>query len=300
MLSILSPFQTSCDYIKKILGIKINKETIRQATEKIGKDFFLSDSEDVAFKDINPKFCDTTFLQIDGVKVNTINGWKEYKLALFYGKSDIKVHKSSPERCSLKSKKLIGAITKNYATELKQLIRAKMERAGYYWSKRTVLISDGAEWIENLFQSLFPGSEMILDWYHAIENLWKCAHDLFGENSPIAQEWVNVYQNLLWEGKIEIVLERLLEEAKHAKNQTPLRNLYNYYESRKDRMLYDEFRNKGYPIGSGAIESANSYSIQNRLKQSRMRWCEENANYVAHLRNKYFSRELNEIWPEAA
>ena len=212
----------------------------------------------------------------------------------------MKSRKSNPNRYSLQIKKLVGAITDNYLVELKQLIQFRMQQTGYYWSQRFVLISDGADWISNLFQSLFPGSDMILDWYHAMENLWKCAHDLFGKDSQLAKEWVAVYKELLWHGEIETVLKRLLEEAKHAKNQTPLRNLYNYYESRKDRMKYDEYRNKGYPIGSGAIESANSYSIQNRLKQSRMRWLIENANYIAHLRNKYFSGEWDQMWKTAA
>ena len=280
--------------------MNLSKETVRKATEKTGKIFLEKDSKEATFNVSNYKPDETVFLQVDGVKVNTKKGWKEYKLGLFYRKSDMKVRKSTPNRHSLKIKKLVGAITDDYLIELKQLIQFRMQQTGYYWSQRFVLISDGADWIAKLFQSLFPGSDMILDWYHAMANLWKCAHDLFGEGSQMAKEWVAIYEELLWNGEIEIVLQKLLQEVETSVNQTPLRKLYFYYEQRKDRMKYHEYRNKGYPIGSGSIESADSYAIQNRLKQSRMRWTIENANYVAHLRNKYFSGEWNQIWKTAA
>ena len=51
------------------------------------------------------------------------------------------------------------------------------------------------------------------------------------------------------------------------KNQTPIRELYQYFDLRKDRMKYKEFREKDYFLGSGAIESANKYVIQARLKK---------------------------------
>ena len=189
-----SSFQIASEKINMLFGIEVSKETARKASEKIGKDFFERDSKEKSFNEQNYKPNETVFVQIDGVKINTKESWKEYKLGLFYRKSDMKCRKSTPNRHSLQTKKLIGAITDNYLVELKQLIQSRMQQTGYYWSQCFVLISDGADWIANLFQKLFPGSEMILDWYHAMENLWKCAHDLFGKDSQLAKEWVAVYK----------------------------------------------------------------------------------------------------------
>ena len=110
--------------------------------------------------------------------------------------------------------------------------------------------------------------------------------------------WFVKYKELLWDGRVEELLADLLDEAKSAKNSTPLFKLHNYFKDRKERIRYKEFREKGYFIGSGAIESANSYSIQNRLKRSRMKWKVENANGLAHLRNIYYSDQWDEIWDE--
>ena len=292
-----NPFEFASKKIKSFFHVYVNKESIRQVSEQLGKLFFIEHTKEVPFEKLKPKKCDTLFLEIDGSLLNTrSDGWKEYKLGLYYTNSDIQKRKSDIGRVTLKNKQLSGMITSNYLVDLKNNLKHQMQRTGHYWANTTVLISDGAEWISNLFKELFPKCLMILDWYHAIENLYKCANQLFKEGSKELHEWVNFYKSLLWEGKINIVLNKLLKDARIYNNQTPLLNLYHYYNSRKYRMNYKEYRNKGYPIGSGAVESANKYSIQQRLKRSSMKWKINNINYIAHLRNMYYSDQWEEIW----
>ena len=61
-------------------------------------------------------------------------------------------------------------------------------------------------------------------------------------------------------------------------------------------MKYDEFRSKGYNIGSGAIESANKYIVGQRLKLSGMKWTISHANAIIHLRCKYYEGKWNLFW----
>jgi hypothetical protein len=65
-----------------------------------------------------------------------------------------------------------------------------------------------------------------------------------------------------------------------------------YIENNKERMKYDLYKKEGHCIGSGAIESANKYVIQRRLKLPGIRWEPENAEYMAHLRAEYINRKL--------
>jgi hypothetical protein len=46
----------------------------------------------------------------------------------------------------------------------------------------------------------------------------------------------------------------------------------NYYLKNRDRMRYKEYRDKGYPIGSGIVEGACKFVIGKRFKGSGMRW----------------------------
>ena len=49
-------------------------------------------------------------------------------------------------------------------------------------------------------------------------------------------------------------------------------------------MEYGSHRNGGYPIGSGAIESAHRFIAQVRLKRSGARWYEASSNHMPALR----------------
>ena len=66
-------------------------------------------------------------------------------------------------------------------------------------------------------------------------------------------------------------------------------NLYKYMTNNKERINYNSFEEKGYYIGSGAIESGNKTVIQQRMKQSGMRWGVAGGQYIAALRAKYES-----------
>ena len=113
--------------------------------------------------------------------------------------------------------------------------------------------------------------------------------------------WVELYKEIIWEGRVEEALEMLLVEAKTAKNQTPIMELYNYFKHRIHMMQYGAFRKQGFYIGSGSIESTNKYVILNRMrKSSAMKWSIDGGNAVGHLRAKYQSGEWNEIWNEQA
>ena len=62
---------------------------------------------------------------------------------------------------------------------------------------------------------------MILDWYHASEHIWECANEIFKDPEQ-AECWVEFYKCVLMHGCSDYMLERLLEKADTAKNQTPI------------------------------------------------------------------------------
>ena len=53
-----------------------------------------------------------------------------------------------------------------------------------------------------------------------------------------------------------------------------------------DKVNYPEYKEKGYFVGSGAIESANKVVVQRRLKQAGMRWSVFGAQALLSLRAK--------------
>ncbi|MDY6935226.1 MAG: hypothetical protein SVZ03_13515 [Spirochaetota bacterium] len=64
----------------------------------------------------------------------------------------------------------------------------------------------------------------ILDWYHEVDNLWKTAYLLFGDQNKLRCEvWVNPYKEKLWDGKVDDIIKLLVKEAQNRKiNQIPI------------------------------------------------------------------------------
>ena len=66
--------------------------------------------------------------------------------------------------------------------------------------------------------------------------------------------------------------------------QTALRRERGYFTSNQARMRYPTLRERGLPIGSGAIESSAKHLIQLRLKRPGCRWSAAGGEALAALR----------------
>ena len=66
-------------------------------------------------------------------------------------------------------------------------------------------------------------------------------------------------------------------------------DLARYLTTNRVRMRYQTFRAAGYAIGSGAVESAVSYVVQQRMKRVGMRWRAAGADAMLALRSIYRS-----------
>jgi len=201
-------------------------------------------------------------------------------------------------RLSIKRKTLVSSYAQG-VDEFKKRVKYWLKKSSIAYQKEIIIISDGATWIENLVTELLPGCVSILDWFHVKERLWKCAKKLNGEHSAENKIWVKKYADKLWEGEVEAVLTEVWDLAMQTKNQSPLMELHQYFRTRTHRMQYKKFREAGYYIGSGAIESANRYAVQDRLKKAGMKWSTRGANAIAKLRTLYLSDLWQTVWQAA-
>lgn len=91
---------------------------------------------------------------------------------------------------------------------------------------------------------------------------------------------------------IEQIIEQLRDKQQLLARKQFVDDKLRYFMNNKQRMRFDMFKKQGLCIGSGAIESANKYVIQRRLKMPGMKWNENNANYMVHLRAEYINGYL--------
>ncbi len=67
------------------------------------------------------------------------------------------------------------------------------------------------------------------------------------------------------------------------------RQAVQYFHNHEHRMDYPTYVRNGWQIGSGSVESACKTAVGNRLKNGGMRWGEDDADAVCHLRALYLS-----------
>ena len=71
-----------------------------------------------------------------------------------------------------------------------------------------------------------------------------------------------------------------------------LSEVVGYLERNRAHMHYDEYLDKGYPIGSGVAEGACRHLVKDRLELTGMRWRTNGAQFMLDLRSVF----LNNQW----
>ena len=214
---------------------------------------------------------DILYLEFDGsfYLENLMDGpgceWKECKIATTFRQSDIV--EWGNDTTEIKKKDYVGYI--GSADEFKYHLLALAERNGLFSCKEVVVITDGAKWILPLVKELFPKATPILDLFHAKENAGKFAIAAIKRKKK-QKVFADTLCELIDNGNVDELL-RILEPYKEFKKNGVV-NFYNYVERLKDCMHYDQYRKKGYLVGSGHVESSHRYVMQDRMKRPGQHW----------------------------
>ncbi len=161
---------------------------------------------------------------------------------------------------------------------------------------RLCFIGDGAGWIWDTVQSVFPACRQVLDYFHCAQHLHDFAHIHFGQNAQ-AKEWVEQAKVRLFHNNTKGVFISLNNlKCRTPEAQKARATLVGYLKSNKARIDYGKLRRGGYPLGSGAIESANKFICHVRLKRSGAWWKVDNANNVLKLRCAKYNAKFDDVF----
>jgi len=158
-------------------------------------------------------------------------------------------------------------------------------------------VSDGAPWIAGQAERVFGlQGNYLVDFYHLCEYLAAAADSIAPDRK---KDWLSEQKKNLKEGKISEVIgtiEPHVEPLSVPKEQAPVRTCYRYMLNRRGQFKYKEALDHGLPIGSGAIESAHRYVIQERLKLAGAWWTPENAHNMLALRSLRANNQWESYW----
>lgn len=239
-------------------------------------------------------------VSLDGWMVNLIEeGWKEVKSGTCYevvmqpGRDVITGETIDLARSTVCS--YVTHLGEPYEFGQKLWAEAVQRRIPPAYDKACV--SDGAHWIWNLCQDYFPEAVQIVDWFHAVQHLQAAANLIDGEGTPQAKHRVETMKTDLYQGHAARIATQLEQHAQHLPGDRAdkLRSEATFFRNHQHRMNYLEFREQGWPLGSGAIESGCK-QFQSRLKRAGMRWSRPGADRMLTLRSSVMSNYFDSHW----
>ena len=158
-----------------------------------------------------------------------------------------------------------------------------------------IALMDGQEslWQTMMLHISFgPRTVPILDILHALAYVWE-ASKLFSKDDAVRKAFTRERLLRILRGEVRGVIKglRRLGTTQKLKGDAKkdLFRICNYLENNADRMRYDEYLRRGYPIASGVIEGACRHLVKDRMERSGMRWTLDGARSMLNVRAAFQS-----------
>lgn len=172
-------------------------------------------------------------------------------------------------------------------------------QAGFGQASQLHAVGDGASWIANQVEERFATQgRYLIDFYHVCDYLAAAAKGIEATEEE-ARSWLELQKGRLKAGGASEVLQALeehLESPELDDAEAPVRCAYRYLRQRQHQLHYAEAIEQGLPIGSGEIESAHRYVVQQRLKRSGAWWRTDNAESMLALRLNRINQQWQGYW----
>lgn len=231
---------------------------------------------------------------LDAGKVHLLDAWHDVDVGVVF-RPGMHENQEGEMEVSCKSPSYVAKITSMEETGRRVYLEG-CKRGLEASQKPVVCLGDGAPGNWKQFATHFPQRVEILDWYHAVEHLWKVGHALYDRaGSTAVTAWVQAQEKALWEGRAYAVLNGLRALAEEPTGQAAAEEVH-YFLTNQARMDYARYRAEGYPIGSGSAESGCKQLVGARLKQAGMRWSKTGAQAILNLRAALLSKHWDEAW----
>ena len=303
LLGTVMPFERVPLVADRLLKVPVSAETARRLTEAVGRTrVALEDAEAERLRATLPMPTSGPAVQqlsLDGAMVPLVGGeWAEVK-TLALGVVEPTTAADGGVRIRTTTLSYFSRLTD--ADTFRELARGELHRRGTAAATVVCAVQDGAEWQQRFVDHHRPDAVRILDFPHAIEHLATVGRAAFGPGTAAFSDWLGRQAHAFKHGDPDAVLAavRALDLATAADPDAARHRAeaLAYFEKRRAQITYADFRARGYPIGSGAVESANKLVVEARLKGSGMHWDRASVSPMVCLRNLLCSDRWTAEWP---
>jgi hypothetical protein len=302
--TVADSFEKAADLVWEMAGVRLSESSVERTTEDAGRRLAEQLQAGQTFgppvawpwyKDYKGRRCAYIELDATGVRQQGPGGAKADGRMAYVGL----VCNPAPDwpwpdekRAALKVRYISGLYP---LAEVGPLLRPQAGQVGMDQADCWLGLTDGGNGLEERVAENFPLVwAVILDFYHPAEKLTGLARLLYPSDEERAAEQARDWRGLLKE-EGGAVLAAVLREWEwpvgHAGLAPAVAEVVGYIERQAHRMEYPEYLAEGWYIGSGAVESACKTVVGQRLKLAGMRWGEEGADALCHLRALYRSEK---------
>jgi hypothetical protein len=294
------PFARATKELQHFRGVDVSRPTAERLTEAAGAAYVAWQTAEVKHieKELPPPAAgpERQFLSVDGAMVPLVGGtWAEVKtLALGEVLPAVEI----------KGERVIRTDKLSYFSRMidsetfQRLALVETQRRGVETAGQVGAVTDGSDWIQGFVDFHRPDAIRILDFPHAGDHLSAVGQTVFGQGSTEAQAWLATQMHQLKHAGPASVLTEVRQLVATHPDQANLGKELAYLEKREAHMQYPEFQDAGWPIGDGAVESANKLVVEARLKGSGMHWAPDHVDPMVALRNVACNDRWDEAWPQ--
>lgn len=288
------PFEQVPALLRFFTGVSVGNETVRRLTEEAGRALVaIEEAEYAQLQQALPESPDGPAVQqlsADGAMVPVLHGeWAEVRTLVIGELTPNEQHEPHATNLTYFSR-LTDAAT------FTELATVATYRAGTERAEVVCAVMDGADWLQRFVDLHRPDAVRILDFPHAAEYLTRVAQAVFGPGTEAAATWLETHCTILKTGNPDDVLAALRALPATGDAVAVRDRVLAYLESRRAQIRYADFRQQGYPLGSGAVESANKLVVEARLKGSGMHWARGNVSPMVALRATSCSGTWDDSW----
>jgi hypothetical protein len=184
-------------------------------------------------------------------------------------------------------------------TDLGQRLHWEALRGGLARAKEKLVLGDGIAWIWNLKANRWPEARELLDFWHGGQHLWNLGRACNAMNEAKAKPWIEKRLHRLAHGREQKVLKEI-RAIRSFGGQTGemVRKEKNYFAGQSKRMNYKEIADRGWPIGSGPVESSCRQD-QRRFKGPGQSWTRKGFANLSALDQARRNNHWDELWLSA-
>ncbi len=161
---------------------------------------------------------------------------------------------------------------------------------------KVVAIADGGIGLREGLDVVFSDMQFVLDKYHFKKHAYEVA-EAMGLAGVERKKWVHILLDEVEADSLRVA--RLFESFYRTRTSARSAVRWPYYKVSR-RCCVQRLRRKGFPVGSGEIESAQRYIPQDRLKIPGACWHPDTVNPMLALRVLRQNGWWNDFWQSAA